>query len=248
MEYYKINNDDECIYKIEKKTQGHVILKGVNFRKIKIVNNNEMTLMQEAEASQILNEDWNKVANIRNKKETKEYLLGKVLHIDADDEYLQKCIKLYKKTGVYCYPILSKEEELEKSLYGINIDLEPDVVVITGHDNFESGSIKNIENYTNSKHFIKAVKIIRLKYPNAVIIAGACQSHFEALIANGANFASSPERVNIHVFDPAIIAINVCYTSIKQIVSFSKMEKNIENLKKAFGGVETYGKMKLLYK
>ena len=38
------------------------------------------------------------------------------------------------------------------------------------------------------------------------MIAGACQSDYEELIKAGANFASSPKRINIHALDPAIIA------------------------------------------
>ena len=89
--------------------------------------------------------------------------------------------------------------------------------------------------------------VSKKKYPNSIIIAGACQSLFEALIARGANFASSPKRKNIHVYDPAIIAIYSCITSQKEIIDFNKMEKYIEGFESAFGGVETYGKMKLMY-
>ena len=45
-----------------------------------------------------------------------------------------------------------------------------------------------------------------------VIIAGACQSNYEELIKAGANFASSPKRVNIHCLDPAIIALFIATT------------------------------------
>ena len=45
-----------------------------------------------------------------------------------------------------------------------------------------------------------------------IVIAGACQSNYEELINSGANFASSPKRVNIHALDPAIIAISIAKT------------------------------------
>ena len=44
------------------------------------------------------------------------------------------------------------------------------------------------------------------------IIAGACQSNYEDLIKAGANFASSPKRINIHALDPAIIAVSISKT------------------------------------
>ena len=42
-----------------------------------------------------------------------------------------------------------------------------------------------------------------------IIIAGACQSNYEELIKSGANFASSPKRINIHALDPAIVASSI---------------------------------------
>ena len=37
-----------------------------------------------------------------------------------------------------------------------------------------------------------------------IIVAGACQSHFEALLQAGANFASSPGSVLIHALRSAL--------------------------------------------
>ena len=58
----------------------------------------------------------------------------------------------------------------------------------------------DILNYRNSRHFIQTVKEAR-KYDeshgkNLVIFAGACQSYYEAIMAAGANFASSPRKNN----------------------------------------------------
>jgi transcriptional antiterminator NusG len=77
-----------------------------------------------------------------------------------------------------------------------------------------------------------------------VVVAGACQSNFEALIASGANFASSPKRINIHTYDPAVIAVKVATTDFKKSVSMNNIERLIENGLDAFGGVDTLGKMR----
>ena len=81
---------------------------------------------------------------------------------------------------------------------------------------------------------------------DVIIIAGACGSNFEALIANGANFASSPKRINIHTYDPAVIAIKCATTSCNKTINFESVLKYIENGRSAYGGIETKGKMKLL--
>mgnify|MGYP006325462759 CR=1 FL=1 len=78
------------------------------------------------------------------------------------------------------------------------------------------------------------------------IIAGACQSNYEDLIKAGANFASSPKRINIHTYDPAVIAIKCATTSCNQTIDFNNLLKFIENGRDAYGAIETKGKMKLL--
>ena len=57
----------------------------------------------------------------------------------------------------------------------------------------------DIYNYRNSRHFINTVNEARKwnkKGKNLAIFAGACQSYYEAIMASGANFASSPRSNN----------------------------------------------------
>ena len=139
------------------------------------------------------------------------YLPGKVLHIDADQEYLERCLKFYKKNKVMAIGKKIEEKEVSKQIRNLLLEYQPDIVIITGHDAYypKKGGIKDLKNYKNTENFVKAVKEAR-KYEKSheklVIIAGACQSNYEELIKAGANFASSPKRVNIHALDPAIIA------------------------------------------
>ena len=52
-----------------------------------------------------------------------------------------------------------------------------------------------------------------------IIVAGACQSHFEALLRAGANFASSPARILIHALDPLCIAAKAVVYFRKDTIS-----------------------------
>ena len=57
----------------------------------------------------------------------------------------------------------------------------------------------DIYNYRNSRHFINTVIEARKWNKNGkelAIFAGACQSYYEAIMASGANFASSPRKNN----------------------------------------------------
>ena len=44
------------------------------------------------------------------------YLPGKVLHIDADKEYLDRCMKFYKNMNVLSYGIVMKEKDVSSNI------------------------------------------------------------------------------------------------------------------------------------
>lgn len=74
-----------------------------------------------------------------------------------------------------------------------------------------------------------------------VIFAGACQSHFESLIHAGANFASSPSRVNIHALDPVYIVAKVSLTPFMERINLWDILRNTLTGEKGLGGIETRG-------
>lgn len=242
----------KIIYIIEYIIDEKVYICGLNYRIRKIV---KMEDLEKATQRQI--DDENKKTqdyflnvsntNTRKRSSSRGYVLGKILHLDGDQKYLDKCLELYKTIGVFAYGITLKEEKMYEKVQGLVLKLAPDIVVITGHDLYNQKGVKDLENYSNTSHYIKAVKKIReiKSRSDLTIIAGACQSNFEALIANGADFASSPKRINIHTFDPAVIAIKVASTSFTKIVNLSDALRYIEKGEEAFGGVETLGKMRL---
>ena len=181
------------------------------------------------------------VGEIRNNNSEYFYIPGKILHIDGDKEYLRKCLAFYKKANVLAVGVYSKEEDLSKNISKYLEDVNPDIVVITGHDS----SIMN-----NSKNFSDAVKICRKHekdYDKLIIIAGACQSDYEQLIKSGANFASSPKKINIHALDPAIIALNLSLSSKNDDINLLDLLSKTSNGKDGIGGVSTKGVMTVGY-
>ena len=244
--YYK-NDKEKLLYKIKEDKDEFVLLVGVYIRMMKRCLKSEvrMATEEEIEKEEARNNDKYQMLqkiNIRNN----QFSCGKILHIDGDNEYLNRCIELYNKLGVYSYGIMLEESQIRNNIEKYIIELDPDVVVITGHDSYNGNNIKELSNYTNTKNFCEAIKKVRkIKGKNdIVVIAGACQSNFEALIASGANFASSPKRINIHTYDPAVIAVKVATTDFKKSVSMNNIERLIENGLDAFGGVDTLGKMR----
>lgn len=171
---------------------------------------------------------------------------GRVLHLDGDPSYLRKCLDLYERLGVSVIGVHCNEKEMHLRIGELIDQYRPDILVITGHDAYSKTKGKKIDlnAYRHSKYFVETVKEARKKVPNLdqlVIFAGACQSHFESLIYAGANFASSPQRVNIHALDPVYIVSKICFTPFMERVNVWDVLRNTLTGEKGLGGIETRG-------
>lgn len=171
---------------------------------------------------------------------------AKVLHLDGDQMYLRKCIALYQRIGLQAHGVHLEEKEMPHEIAALVEKIQPDIIVITGHDAYSKnkGEKNDLRAYRNSKHFAEAVREARRINPHLdqlVIFAGACQSHFESLIRAGANFASSPLRINIHALDPVFVAAKIAYTPFMEKVSVWDALRNTLTGDKGMGGIETRG-------
>lgn len=172
---------------------------------------------------------------------------GKILHVDGDAEYLEVCLKVYKKLELDAIGKVIAEKDQPYEVLQLVKKIKPDIVVITGHDAITKGKkdYADINNYRNSKFFVDAVSELRNYEPNyddLVIFAGACQSHYEAILDAGANFASSPSRVLIHCLDPVFVCEKIAYTNIEKVVSIQEALENTITGTKGIGGLQTRGK------
>ena len=128
----------------------------------------------------------------------------------------------------------------------------PDILVITGHDGMikKGKGYNDIYNYRNSRYFIETVKKAK-EYEmdtnkKIVIFAGACQSYFEALIAAGANFASSPARILIDFLDPLIVAEKVATTDKYKYITVNDFVKELRDGRKGVDGIGSNGTMNIV--
>lgn len=177
---------------------------------------------------------------------------GKVLHLDGDPNYLRKSMALYGELRVPAEGIYVPEANMADALARLLPQVKPDIVVITGHDGIlkehKDGGMQSLNGYKNSQNFVNAVRVARQYERNRdalVVIAGACQSHFEALLQAGANYASSPGRVLIHALDPLYIAAKVAFTPIKDTVPIMEvLERTMSGLE-GLGGIETRGSYRM---
>lgn len=178
------------------------------------------------------------------------YLPGKILHIDSDEDYLNRCLDYYKKVNIWAMGIKENEKDIPQNIIKLLTEYKPNIVVITGHDAHYKKKENTEDAYKNSKYFIEAVREAR-KYENSheklIIIAGACGSQYEELIKAGANFASSPKRINIHALDPAIIATYMSLSDINKDINLKNILEKTKYGPDGIGGIITKGTMYVGY-
>ncbi|MBR2712951.1 MAG: sporulation peptidase YabG [Bacilli bacterium] len=237
---YKYNND--CLFKVIDIKDNLYLLTGVNIRLYATAYNDDLKI--EEKENRINDEEIIDNIDIKPKdyREDYFYLPGKILHIDADKDYLNRCLKYYKKMGLTAYGILSPEKELPDSIINYVEEVKPDILVITGHDVYN----KQKNEYKNSKFFEKSVEKARKyekSYEKLKIISGACQSDFYSLIKSGSNFASSPKKVNVHALDPAILASIIALTENTKELDLIDTLSKTKSGPDGFGGIKCYGSM-----
>ena len=175
------------------------------------------------------------------------YLPGRILHIDGDKEYLERCMSFYKKNNIRAYGLYLREDEMPGKITELLKKYNPDILVLTGHDSF---SRNKRDKYKNTSNFTEAVGEAR-KYEKSheklFIIAGACQSNYEDLIKMGANFASSPKRINIHALDPAIVAGCLSFSNKNENIDIMKILNKTKYGPSGIGGIITKGSMYIGY-
>lgn len=240
------NND--IVFKIIDIDNDVVLLKGINIRLLADSIVDDLVKVSDVK---IDDDDFLNRFSVNLDRGEYFYLPGKVLHIDGDKEYLERCMNFYKKVNIKAIGIRLEEEYIKDKIVGLIDQYKPDIVVITGHDAYyeRMGREDNVNNYKNTINFVKAVKEIRNKYNHdeLIVIAGACQSNYEELIKAGSNFASSPKRVNIHALDPAIIASSLAFSDKNKPIDLIKIIEKTKYGSKGIGGIITNGTMYVGY-
>ena len=202
---------------VTRKKYGHDILFKIN----KIVKNKcelcglDVRLLADANIDDLelstYNKKKEKYRSIRELNTGDYYFIpGSILHIDSDDDYIERSKEYYKENKLTSYCFKYNENEYRNNVKKLLLKYKPNNLVETGHDAYN----KKEKSYKNSKYYIETVAEARkiLDENKLTIVAGACQSDFKSIIKNGASFASSPSHINIHALDPAIVASYAAFT------------------------------------
>jgi len=240
----RISHNHDILFRIVSIDKKNVLLQGVNVRLQADATVEDLTSSNnKSDDKEIIERNVKDISFDRNNY---FYLPGKVLHIDGDDDYLDRCMNFYKNMGIKANGLCLKEDEISERIIDLIKEYRPDIIVITGHDAYYSKK----DDYQNTNNFVKAVKEARKYEKNQdklIIIAGACQSNYEELIKAGANFASSPKRINIHALDPAIIASSIAISDKNQSIDLIKLIEKTKYGSDGIGGIITNGTMYVGY-
>lgn len=219
-------------------------LRGLSFR---LCADSELSDLEKVEYT----ETTDVASEIQLEDNRESIIKGKILHLDGDELYLDKCLRFYKEQGVPVTGAYSIESHMKEVIVNLLVKHRPDILVITGHDSFSERRGREYQYpYENSKNFIDTVKAARTYQADKdalVIFAGACQSDYEGLIMAGANFASSPERTNIHALDPAFIVTQVARVPIKDYIDIEGTLRRTVSKGRGLGGIDTRGVARKLY-
>ena len=239
----RISHNNDIVFEILKIEDKLVYLKGKDIRLYADSDIEDLILSR----NNIDNDDecFTRIKNIISLDRSEYfYLPGKILHIDGDKEYLERCMNFYKKLNVMAHGIQVKESDMSLEIEDYLKKYKPNILVITGHDAMYKRNDKNT--YKNSDNFINTINEARKYEENQerlIIIAGACQSNYEELIKAGANFASSPKRVNIHALDPAIIASSIALSDRSIPINLLEIIERTKYKEEGVGGIITSGTM-----
>lgn len=241
----------------------YVTIEGITIRLIKVTPVDQVETVDDVTAMKILaknkSED-NAALEVISKDISPEaiYTLangrdltkipGTILHLDSDPKFLKQCLDFYKEKNIIAHGYSMEPIEMPRRISELLNTHNPDILVITGHDGLNS---KNqpylLKSYINSKYYVEAVKQARRfdrSKDSLIIFAGACQSFYEALMNAGANFASSPKRVNIRTYDPAVIAVEVALTPILTKINPAEAIAKSKSDFDKIGGIESIGTLR----
>ena len=178
---------------------------------------------------------------------------GRILHLDGDTRYAKKSEKFYREKGLDAIVKNIPEAKQPIIVKDLLSRYKPDILVITGHDAMlkKNKNYNDIYNYKNSKYFIKTVLMARdwerENRRSLTIIAGACESFFEAIMNSGANFASSPARILIDFEDPLIVAEKIAKTEEYKYITVEEIAHELRDGINGIGGKRQYGEKRSIY-
>ena len=130
------SHNNDIVFKIISISEDKVYLKGIDVRLYADAYIDDLVQSKEIHDDESIIEE--NLRNLNINRDNYFYLPGKILHIDGDNEYLDRCMNFYKSLGIKANGLTIKEDNIKKRILSLLNDYKPDILVITGHDAFYS--------------------------------------------------------------------------------------------------------------
>ena len=155
----RISHEHDILFKIVGFEGDIVFLKGVDLRLVADSYVDDLVKVLDHKENDDKSIIEKNVRDLNIDRSQYFYLPGKILHIDGDNDYLERCMKFYEDMNVKANGIALKEIEMPNKILALLEEFQPDIVVVTGHDAYYSkkDDMKDNNNYQNTINFIDAV-------------------------------------------------------------------------------------------
>ena len=128
------SHNNDIVFKVIKKDKNICYLTGVELRLIADADEKDLIKVEDKLDDSECEYAYKSLNDRVLNRSDYFYLPGKILHIDGDNDYLNKCMEFYKKAHVLAYGKSLKEKDIPNKVIEYLEEIKPDILIITGHD------------------------------------------------------------------------------------------------------------------
>ena len=121
----RTSHDNDMVFKVVNIKNGTFYLKGIEERLYADSPMEDLNPYTEENKEEEFDADLDSITLDRGDY---FYLPPKVLHIDGDEEYLERCLKFYKKNGILAIGKKINEKNIYEQLMQLLIEYKPDTM------------------------------------------------------------------------------------------------------------------------
>ena len=130
----RISHEHDILFKIVGFEGDIVFLKGVDLRLVADSYVDDLVKVLDHKENDDKSIIEKNVRDLNIDRSQYFYLPGKILHIDGDNDYLERCMRFYDDLKVKANGITLSEVDIPYRIGELLNEFQPDIVVITGHD------------------------------------------------------------------------------------------------------------------
>ena len=109
----RISYNHDIIFKVISINDNNVLLEGYEKRLVASADISDLVIVDNFKILESEKDTNNRINGIKKLSRYKMHMTGKILHIDSDEMYLDKCLKLYEQLSLPAYGVFMSEEKIK---------------------------------------------------------------------------------------------------------------------------------------